>query len=63
MTPRRPTMRQLRDERSRKRRADMEIEIASGRLTVRQMSPSERAASDVRRVAHAKARAAAPPSR
>lgn len=57
MAANRPTMRQLRDERNKKRRADMQVEIDAGRLTVRQMTPRERTESDAHRAAGAEARA------
>jgi hypothetical protein len=58
MTMNRPTMRQLSDARNRTRREEMQVAIAEGRLTVRQMTPQERTESDVHRAARARARAA-----
>lgn len=58
MVTKRPTMRQLNDVRNAERRADMQLAIAEGRLTVRQMTPSERSESDARRAAGAQAREA-----
>jgi hypothetical protein len=57
MTTKRRTMRELHDERSNQQRAEMQVEIAEGRLKVRQMTRSERSASDARRASHAKDRA------
>jgi hypothetical protein len=63
MAKNRPTMRQLSDAINRKRREEMQVAIAEGRLTVRQMTPQERKRSDAHRVAGARARAARAPSR
>jgi hypothetical protein len=54
----RRTMRELSDERHKEQRADMEKAIAEGRLTVRQMTPKERAQSDAHRAAGSGAREA-----
>jgi hypothetical protein len=54
----RPTLRQLSDARNRERREEMQVAIAEGRLTVRQMTPQERKRSDAHRAAGAAARAA-----
>jgi hypothetical protein len=56
MVAKRRTMRELSDEKHAARRADMELAIAEGRLTVRQMTPKERAQSDAHRAAGAGAR-------
>jgi hypothetical protein len=53
MATTRPTMRELRDERSRQALASMEDAIAEGRLTVRQMTAAERREANVHRAAHA----------
>jgi hypothetical protein len=58
MAMNRPTMRQLSDAINRTRREEMQVAIAEGRLTVRQMTPQERKESDAHRVAGARARAA-----
>ena len=58
MAMNRPTMRQLSDARNRTRREEMQVAIAEGRLTVRQMTRQERKESDAHRVAGARARAA-----
>jgi hypothetical protein len=63
MAMNRPTMRQLSDARNRKRREEMQVAIAEGRLTVRQMTPQERKKSDAHRVAGARPRAARAASR
>lgn len=57
MAANRPTMRQLREEKTREGRAQVQAAIAEGRLTVRQMTPQERRASDERRAAAAERRA------
>ena len=57
MAGKRPTMRELDDARSSKRREEMRAAIAEGRLKVRQMTPAERKAADARHAA-AEARAA-----
>jgi hypothetical protein len=54
----RPTMRELAAEKSKNQRAEMQVAIDEGRLTVRQMTPKERKASDALREAGAPARAA-----
>jgi hypothetical protein len=53
----RPTMRELNDRKTKERRADMEVAIAEGRLTVRQMTPRERREADAHQAAGAPARA------
>ena len=58
MAANRPTMRQLSDARMNTRREEIQVAIAEGRLTVRQMTPRERRKSDARRSAHAEERAA-----
>jgi hypothetical protein len=63
MAANRPTMRQLSDARSSKRREEIQVAIAEGRLTVRQMTPQERKESDAHRAAHAETRAARAASR
>lgn len=45
----RPTMRQLSDVRKREQLHEMQVAILEGRLTVRQMTPTERKESDARR--------------
>lgn len=57
MAANRPTMRELNDEKNRKRREEMDVAIAEGRLTVRQMTPRERRESDAHHEAGAEARA------
>ena len=57
MAVNRPTMRELNDLKNKERRADMELAIAEGRLTVRQMTPRERREADAHRAAGAPARA------
>jgi hypothetical protein len=49
MATNRPTMRELSEARHRKRRDEMHVAIAEGRLTVRQMTPQERKQADVHR--------------
>lgn len=56
MAVNRPTMRQLNEEKHKAQRAEMQVAIAEGRLTVRQMTPSERRESDAHRAAGAAAR-------
>jgi hypothetical protein len=56
MATNRPTMHQLREARHEKRRDEMRVAIAEGRLTVRQMTPQERKQADMHRAARAKAR-------
>jgi len=58
MAMNRPTMRQLSAARNRERREQMQVAIAEGRLTVRQMTADERQKSDAHRAAGAPARAA-----
>jgi hypothetical protein len=59
----RPTMRQLSDARNHKLREEMQVAIAEGRLTVRQMTPQERKKADAQRAAGAPARDARAASR
>jgi predicted RNA-binding protein with PUA-like domain len=54
----RPTMRQLNDLKTKERLAEMELAIAEGRLTVRQMTPRERREADAHRATRASARTA-----
>jgi hypothetical protein len=54
----RPTQRELAAARKLVRQQDMDRAIAEGRLTVRTMTPEERAQSDARWAAAATARAA-----
>jgi hypothetical protein len=58
MAVNRPTIRQLSDARNRKRREEMQVAIAEGRLTVRQMTTRERKESDAHRLVGARARSA-----
>jgi hypothetical protein len=58
MAASRPTMRQLKTAITAERRAEMQVAIAEGRLTVRQMTPEEHREAHVRRAAHAKRRSA-----
>lgn len=58
MAASRPTMRQLSDARNTQRREEMQVAIAEGRLTVRQMTPKERRQADRARASGAPARAA-----
>ncbi len=58
MAVNRPTMRQLNEEKNKVRREEMQVAIAEGRLTVRQMTPSERRESDAHQAAGAAARSA-----
>ncbi len=58
MAANRPTARELSDERNALRRADMQVAIEEGTLTVRQMTPLERKDSAALRAAGAEARAA-----
>jgi hypothetical protein len=60
---RRVTQRELAAARKVVRRQEMDRAIAEGRLTVRAMTAEERAQSDARFAAAAKARAARPRSR
>ena len=59
----RPSQRELAAARKAVRRQEMDRAIAEGRLTVRGMTAEERAQSDARFAAAAKARAAGPGSR
>lgn len=59
MAANRPTGRELSDARDAQRRADMQVAIEEGTLTVRQMTPLERKDSHALRAAGAEARAAA----
>ncbi len=52
-TTTRPTMRQLSAERSKQAREAMEVAIAEGRLTVRQMTAAERREANGHLAAHA----------
>jgi len=63
MATNRPTMRELSEAINRRRREEMQVAIAEGRLTVRQMTPRERRQSDAHRAAGAAARAARAASR
>ncbi len=63
MATKRPRMRQLSEAKNRERREQMQLAIAEGRLTVRQMTPQERKKSDAHRAAGAPARAARAASR
>jgi hypothetical protein len=58
MAANRPTTRELSDARTAQRRADMQLAIEEGTLTVRQMTPLERKDSHALRAAGAEARAA-----
>ena len=58
MAAKRPTTRELSDARSAQRRADMQVAIEEGTLTVRQMTPRERKDSHALRAAGAEAREA-----
>jgi hypothetical protein len=58
MAANRPTTRELSDARTAQRRADMQVAIEEGTLTVRQMTPLERKDSHALRAAGAEARAA-----
>lgn len=58
MAVNRPTTRERSDARNAVRRADMQVAIDEGTLTVRQMTPLEREASHALRAAGAEARAA-----
>lgn len=58
MAANRPTTRELSDARKALRRADMQVAIEEGTLTVRQMTPLERKDSLALRAAGAEARAA-----
>jgi hypothetical protein len=58
MAANRPTTRELSDARHAQRRADMQIAIEEGTLTVRRMTPLERKDSQALRAAGAEARAA-----
>ena len=63
MAMNRPTMRQLRDAKHRKQREEMQVAIAEGRLTVRQMTAEERKESDLNRAAKTELRAGRAASR
>jgi hypothetical protein len=54
----RVTMRERSEQRKQVRIAEMNVAIAEGRLTVRQMTTRERAAGEIRRTAAVKAYAA-----
>jgi hypothetical protein len=56
MTPPRPSQRDIAAARKAERQEEMDRDIATGRLVVRQMTPEEREESDARR-AKAQARA------
>jgi hypothetical protein len=58
MAAKRPTTRELSDAKTAQRRADMQVAIDEGTLTVRQMTPRERTESQALRAAGAEARAA-----
>jgi hypothetical protein len=58
MAKTRPTMRELAAVKNRERRVNMQVAIDEGRLTVRQMTPKERKASDAHRAAGADERSA-----
>ena len=58
MAAKRPTTRELSDARTAQRRADMQVAIEEGTLTVRQMTARERKDSQALRAAGAEARAA-----
>jgi hypothetical protein len=57
MAASRPTMRQLREAKNTKLRAEMQVAIDEGWLTVRQMTRRERTESDAHHAAGAEARA------
>lgn len=63
MTTPRPSQRQLAAARKAERQRDMDRAIAEGRLTVRPMTPEERAQSDARVAAAARARSPRPRTR
>jgi hypothetical protein len=58
MAANRPTPHELSEARKAQRRADMQVAIEEGTLTVRQMTPLERKDSHALRAAGAEARAA-----
>jgi hypothetical protein len=58
MEKRRPTTRELAEAKQAVKREAMQTAIAEGKLTVRQMTPSERKAGDARRAEVAEERAA-----
>jgi hypothetical protein len=58
MAAKRPTTRELSDARTAQRRAEMQVAIEEGTLTVRQMTPLERKDSHALRAAGAEDRAA-----
>jgi hypothetical protein len=51
MATNRPTLKQLRDARNREAREEVQMAIAEGRMTVRQMTPRERKQADIHRAA------------
>ena len=63
MAANRPTSRELSDAKNALRRADMQVAIEEGTLTVRQMTPLERKDSHALRAAGDEARAATARSR
>ena len=63
MAANRPTSRELSDAKNALRRADMQVAIEEGTLTVRQMTPLERKDSQALRAAGDEARAATARSR
>ena len=63
MAAKRPTTRELSDARTAQRRADMQVAIEEGTLTVRQMTARERKDSQALRAAGAEARAAGEPAK
>jgi hypothetical protein len=54
----RPTQRQLLDDKNAERRTQMEQDIAEGRLSIRQMTPKEREQAETDRLAAGAAQAA-----
>ncbi len=58
MAAKRRTLRELNDARNSKRHEEMELAIAEGRLTVRQMTPTELAQAKLDRASGDDARAA-----
>lgn len=62
MTPPRPSQRDIAAARKAERQEEMDRDIATGRLVVRQMTPEERKESDARR-AKAQATGARRPGR
>ena len=63
MATNRKTMRQLEDAKRGQRLEEMKLAIREGRLTVRQMTPRERKASDAHRASAVRARAVRAASR